>query len=124
MSKVFVVLLMLFCHIVDDYYLQGVLASMKQKKWWEKNSPEEIYKYDYIAALLMHSMSWSFMTMLPLAIYSHFEVGVLFALVFMINVIFHFVIGNAKANLKKINLIQDQLCHMVQIVVTALIFLV
>ena len=23
---------MCFCHIVDDYYLQGILASMKQKK--------------------------------------------------------------------------------------------
>ena len=25
--------LMIFCHIVDDYYLQGWLASGKQRKW-------------------------------------------------------------------------------------------
>ena len=30
-AKLFVLLVMLFAHIVDDYYLQGVLASMKQK---------------------------------------------------------------------------------------------
>ena len=35
MSKLFVLLAMVFCHIVDDYYLQaiGPLASMKQKSW-------------------------------------------------------------------------------------------
>lgn len=27
---------MIFAHLVDDYYLQGWLASAKQKKWWEK----------------------------------------------------------------------------------------
>ena len=30
-------LTMIFLHIVDDYYLQGVLAKMKQRKWWEDN---------------------------------------------------------------------------------------
>ena len=39
---------MIFCHIVDDYYLQGKLASMKQKSWWEKNAPDRLYKYDYL----------------------------------------------------------------------------
>ena len=31
--KVFVLLGMVFAHIVDDYYLQGWLASTKQKDW-------------------------------------------------------------------------------------------
>lgn len=34
----FVLLAMVFCHIVDDYYLQGWLASAKQRKWWEENA--------------------------------------------------------------------------------------
>ena len=38
---------MIFCHIVDDYYLQGWLASAKQKSWWETNAPDELYKNDY-----------------------------------------------------------------------------
>jgi len=24
---------MLFCHVIDDYFLQGCLASLKQKAW-------------------------------------------------------------------------------------------
>lgn len=40
MNSIFLLLLMIFCHIVDDYYLQGWLASAKQKKWWEENAPQ------------------------------------------------------------------------------------
>lgn len=36
MKETILLLCMLFCHIVDDYYLQGWLASAKQKSWWEK----------------------------------------------------------------------------------------
>lgn len=59
MSRLFVLLAMIFCHIIDDYVLQtlGPLATMKQKKWWEENYPQKMYKYDYLVALLMHSMS-------------------------------------------------------------------
>lgn len=28
------ILTMIFMHIIDDYCLQGILASMKQKSWW------------------------------------------------------------------------------------------
>ena len=34
MNKMFCLLLMIFLHIIDDYKLQGILASMKQKNWW------------------------------------------------------------------------------------------
>ena len=36
MIEIFMLLFMVFLHIVDDYYLQGILASMKQKQWWLK----------------------------------------------------------------------------------------
>lgn len=68
--KLFILLCMLFLHIVDDYYLQGWLASAKQKSWWEKNSPDKLYKHDYLIALFMHSFSWTFMIMLPLTMYT------------------------------------------------------
>lgn len=41
-------LTMIFLHIVDDYYLQGILAQMKQKKFWKEQAPDVKYKYDYI----------------------------------------------------------------------------
>ena len=31
---------MMFCHVVDDFYLQGILAQMKQESWWKENYPE------------------------------------------------------------------------------------
>ena len=66
--KLLILLAMIFLHIVDDYYLQGILASMKQKSWWEKNAPDPLYKNDYRIALLEHAFSWTFMVMLPIAV--------------------------------------------------------
>lgn len=121
MSKLFVIAWMIFFHIVDDYYLQGWLASAKQKSWWEKNAPEELYKHDYIWALVMHSYSWAFMIMLPIAYFYQFNVGFGFMILFAFNVTIHSLTDNAKANWKLINLWQDQLIHMIQIILTALL---
>ena len=121
MNNVFIILAMIFCHIVDDYYLQGCLASMKQKKWWQENAPQKLYKYDYIVALIMHSMSWSFMIMLPIAISMNLNVSALFAVVFIGNTIIHAVVDNLKANKLKINLVVDQSIHILQIIITYII---
>ena len=114
MSKAFIVLWMIFFHIVDDYYLQGWLASAKQKKWWEENAPQPLYKYDYIWALLMHSFSWAFMIMLPIAVTMSFNISWLFLVCFLLNVCVHALVDDLKANRKKINLWHDQIIHMVQ----------
>lgn len=133
MAKAMLILIaMIFMHIVDDYYLQGWLASAKQKEWWKQNAPNPLYKYDYVMALFMHSFSWSFMVMLIPTYYalnSQYteNVGVVAGQVigtFIVNVIIHMVTDNAKANKKKINLIQDQLIHMTQILVTWLYLVV
>lgn len=123
MSNIFIVLLMIFMHIVDDYYLQGCLASLKQKNWWEKNAPEELYRYDYIWALIMHSFSWAFMIMLPIAFVKGFDIGVVFLIAFVSNLTLHAVVDDLKANKRKINLWTDQIIHLCQIILTASIFL-
>ena len=123
MSKSFIFMLMIFCHIVDDYYLQGWLASAKQKKYWEDNAPNEMYKHDYMWALLMHSFSWSFMIMLPIAYVINFNITGLFTIVFIANIAIHAFVDDLKANRKKINLIQDQLIHLWQIFFTFWILL-
>ena len=123
MNNFFVVLLMIFCHIVDDYYLQGILASLKQRLWWKQRASEPKYKYDYIWALLMHSFSWAFMIMLPIAFVMNFEIDILFGIIFFINVIVHAVVDDLKANKLKINLWIDQLLHIAQILGTAFILL-
>ena len=111
-------LFMIFFHIVDDYYLQGILAKMKQCKWWEENAPDYLYKYDWIVALIMHSFSWTFMVMLPIAYNVGFSLSPLFGIMFGANVIIHGITDHLKANELKINLIEDQLIHIGQIVAT------
>lgn len=117
MSAMFCLLLMIFLHIVDDYYLQakGCLALLKQKKYWEENEPAESYKYDYIWALIMHSCSWAFMIMLPLAIRSSFDIEKEFVIIYVINVVVHAITDDLKANKRQINLWQDQCIHILQI---------
>lgn len=124
MNNTFIFLLMIFCHIVDDYYLQGWLASAKQKKYWEENAPDKMYKHDYIWALIMHSFSWAFMIMLPVALFMNFNVGFEFVMLFVWNVFLHAITDDAKANRKKINLIQDQMVHILQIIATFLCLVV
>lgn len=124
MNYAFILLWMIFFHIVDDYYLQGWLASAKQKSYWEKNAPEDLYKRDYIWALIMHSFSWAFMIMLPIAYSLQFNINLPFVIIFLINVAFHALVDTAKANWKLINLWQDQLIHIVQILLTSLLYLI
>jgi hypothetical protein len=114
--KLFILFVMIFAHIVDDYYLQGILASLKQKTWWEnQKSYKPMYKYDYIVALIMHAFSWSFMISLPI-LYLGFIKWIVVAII--LNTIIHGIVDDLKANKGKINLIVDQSIHIVQIIIT------
>ena len=122
--KLLILISMIFCHIVDDYYLQGWLASAKQKEWWEKNAPQKLYKHDYIVALFMHSFSWSFMISVPLFLYSILVAGArnkdisYISFLMVLNLIYHMIVDNMKCNQKTINLIIDQSIHILQIICT------
>ena len=120
--KLFILLCMIFCHVVDDYYSQGILASMKQKSWWKNNYPDKLYKYDYLMALFMHSFSWAFMIMLPPTVYTMIVGATWYPILYVLNLCVHFYVDNLKANKMKINLIQDQCVHMIQIVGTWLLY--
>lgn len=128
LKEIILILCMLFCHIVDDYYLQGWLASAKQKKWWEQNAPNVLYKNDYIMALVEHAFSWTFMIHIPITIYLIFMGNLpniyFFLAVFIINWLVHMLTDNAEANQMKINLIIDQSIHIIQIVCTWLVYVV
>ena len=123
---IFLILLcMFFCHIVDDYYLQGWLASGKQQKWWKQNAPQEMYKHDYIMALAEHAFSWAFMVHIPIMTYMVFGgtvIGDALVCSIIIDTVIHAVVDDMKANKRKINLIQDQLIHFLQIIVTCFFY--
>lgn len=127
-NTIFLLLLMIFLHIVDDYYLQGRLSELKQKKVWRDN-PEykDFYKYDYIVALICHGFSWSFVIHLPFSIMyftNLFDLSwdiktqgqILFMII--IQAIVHSLIDDMKANDRSINLIQDQSIHLIQIIIS------
>lgn len=111
--QLFVLFAMIFCHIVDDYYLQGILASMKQRQWWKENAPNKMYERDYIVALIAHAFSWSFMIAIPLLFICKNYWVICFLII--LNTALHAYVDNEKANKHTINLVQDQVCHMAQI---------
>ena len=121
MNSVIILIFMIFLHIVDDYYLQGWLSSAKQKQWWKDNAPQKLYEHDYIWALIMHSFSWTFMIMLPILFVYNFTVSSLYLIMFIVNITIHAITDNAKANHKVINLWQDQVIHVIQIIITLMI---
>lgn len=124
MSIYFILAAMIFLHIIDDYCLQApCLCDLKQKSFWEKNAPQKLYENDYLCALLMHGLSWSFMIMLPIAIAKGFNVDINFFLMFTINAVFHAAVDDLKANKYRINLWTDQLTHLAQIAITLAFYL-
>lgn len=113
--KICAALIMIFLHIVDDFYLQaqGALANLKQEEWWEKNYPDKKYSFDYLVGLFMHAFSWTFMIMLPAMLNGYFPIWL-----FGLNVIIHATVDDLKANKKSINLLIDQTIHIIQILFT------
>ncbi len=123
MSNIFIICAMLFMHVLDDYVLQApCLCNLKQHSFWKNTAPEDMYKYDYIVALIMHALSWSFMIMLPCAFALDFSIGWGFAIFFIFNIGIHAVVDHVKANQKLINLWLDQFLHIIQIAVTFVVF--
>lgn len=121
--KLFILFSMFFLHIVDDYYLQGILAKMKQKRWWEENTNDNRYRYDYIVALLMHSFSWAFLTLIPIALYIQ-SLYIWICIALLLNAIIHCIIDDLKANKLRINLIVDQAIHIIQLIITWIVFVI
>jgi hypothetical protein len=125
MNTVILILVsMIFCHIIDDYCLQSFcLVNLKQKSWWKKNASDRFYRFDYLVGLLMHSISWGCMIMLPIFINMNGQLDWLWILL-PINIGIHFLVDDLKANRKKINLVVDQLIHLVQILITWLVWII
>lgn len=120
-DNTFLLLLMLFLHIFADFHMQGNLALWKQQSWWQQNRPQGMYQNDYLVALILHSFEWVFFIMLPVAI--RYGTDGMFLVVFVSNLIVHAFVDNAKANWHMLNLIQDQVIHLMQIILTYTIFI-
>lgn len=126
-QRLLILFIMIFCHLIDDYKLQGILANMKQRQWWKENANKYIYRNDYKVALIEHAFSWSFMITLPFLVISFIQnntfLMILLVISYFMNTIIHAFIDNLKANKYVINLIEDQFAHLVQIICTWIILM-
>ena len=118
---------MMVLHFIADYFLQGILADLKCKSWWMSKSTNEQqfvrYANDYKSALVAHSFEWAFIVMLPMFHQAYkrefvWMLVMMYVFLFIINIVAHYKIDDLKANIRKINLGEDQLLHFIQIFVT------
>lgn len=120
MNKLYVIvlILMLLAHFFTDFHLQGILADMKQEQGWkQQNEYNSKYKYDYLAALVIHSAEWTLWMMIPLFLLPHLDLGIFLPLA-ALNIVVHSLTDNSKVNYKDISLVQDQIIHLAQIAFT------
>ena len=112
---VYIFLIMILLHIIDDFVLQPIcLSKLKQKSFWETYvKDDEKYKFDYKVALVIHALSWSIMIHLPLMVIGVGEYSILLSVI--INTIMHAWIDDEKANKLNITLFEDQLMHLIQV---------
>jgi len=126
-QRLLILFIMIFCHLIDDYKLQGILANMKQRQWWKENADKYLYRNDYKMALIEHAFSWSFMITLPFLVISFIQnnsfLMILLVISYFINTVIHAFIDNLKANKYVINLVEDQFAHLVQIICTWIILM-
>lgn len=129
-----IVKLLILCmlgHYLADFVLQGCLAQMKQRSWWEDTIKKhnetherqldmDFYRNDWKAALQAHSFYWSVITFLPIMFLTSAS-DIFFASIIVINAVFHTVVDNLKCNEYKLNLVQDQALHNIQIVATVIV---
>lgn len=127
----------LVLHVLSDFPLQTVgkpsLADLKQKAWWDelldkgvadarygsdtarraaRSRLERKYGRDHKAALWCHSLVWSALTFLPFCTTPGWSAIV------AANAWIHYIVDDLKANQLRINLLEDQTIHLLQIVLT------
>lgn len=122
--KIIILFTMLLLHVYDDFHFQtnSFLANGKQKSWWQAQTTDTMYKHDYLVCLILHAFTWTCAIMLPVVLYNRLQVDFTHLLIFFMNMSIHAYIDDLKANRHKINLIQDQTAHILQIIGTWLIF--
>lgn len=119
---ILVLVLMILCHLIADYPLQGWLAQAKQRGYWQRQEVDVMYWNDWIPALIGHATMWGIIVFAPIMYFSWQSLN-LFWIALPINIAIHFIVDDLKANRFVINLQQDQLAHLIQIVVTWLLWL-
>lgn len=117
-----ILFIMLLLHVIDDFHMQGIMKEMKQKSWWLKQKGyKDAYENDYMMVLFLHSLSWTIIVTLPIMLFMTPPSNLL-VLSILTNTAIHYYVDDLKCNQMKINLVTDQLIHLIQILVTWVVF--
>lgn len=119
--------MMFFLHIIEDFYIQGILAQMKQRSWWKEQLGEicaksyltreeidRLFGKDYYVPLILHGFMWSFIVSIPLMWF--YGITITGFVTMCVMALIHSYIDNLKCNAMRINLIHDQILHTIQLV--------
>lgn len=130
--KAFIFITMVLLHILEDFHLQGILANMKQKSWWQSECiklgityDSSKYRHDHTISLIIHALENSIFITLPLIAdglattfttipNNSFFIG--WAFIIFANTVVHAIIDDFKCNSKGINLVVDQILHFIFII--------
>lgn len=118
MSKQFVLTLMVFCHIMNDYCLQTLLISLKQRLQWTKGEFSGSYKNGYASTLLTRGFSWAFIIMFPVVVFYRFNMPLTFYILLITNCLIYAYIDDLEAGKHKISTTTNQSLHITQLVIT------
>ena len=135
MTPIVLFLLMLLAHIIEDFHLQGRMADMKQRRWWEDaiwSSVQHLtfmedrnaefrrqigqYRYDYLSVLILHGFEWAICVSIPVFFYTGFEPSAAYMIAMIIMAFAHSLVDHLKCNMFEINLVYDQAIHIAQVV--------
>lgn len=130
--KAFIFIAMALLHILEDFHLQGILANMKQKSWWQSECVKlgitydsSKYRRDHVISLIIHALENSIFITLPLIIDGliatlttnpNNSLFIGWAFIIFANTVVHAIIDDFKCNSKGINLIVDQILHFIFII--------
>ena len=122
-----ILLSMMFCNVISNFYIQGSLAQIKQKSWWQDIcSVEPRFRNDYKAALIIQSFLWCFFIHIPLILHirhcdwTYDEKA--FLIVFVVNWVIHTIIDDLKCNGHKFSLVTSQILYLIQVIATWAIY--
>lgn len=116
-------LIMVAIHVLHDFNQGEPIANMKQKDWWKEHYPARLYRNDYIIVLILHGVLWSVLVSIPIFVFRYciydevYNSLIVFSII--INAMVHAFIDHLKANRKCISLLQDQILHLLQLLILA-----
>ena len=127
-TAIFTLITMIYFHIREDFNQGEFLSKYKQRANWLKDEigKDDKYKNDYKACLLIHSFKWSFTIMIPLFVFmlimdsagvkiAPIPMSIIISSYLIANTAIHYKVDDLKANKLSINLITDQMVHLLQI---------